>query len=483
MDAKNLKPRPPVVVVIGHVDHGKTTLLDYIRKTSVASREAGGITQSIGAYEIDHGGRKITFIDTPGHEAFTKMRSAGAEVADLAILVVAAEDGVKPQTKEAIEILNQTKTPFVVALNKIDKPEANLEKVKNDLLTNGVLLEGYGGNVSYHGISAKTGEGVNDLLDLILLAADVENLTSDPTASGSGFILEARVDRQRGMETIAIVKNGTLKAGDFIGTASVKGKVKILENFLGERVKTLEPSAPALIIGLEKLPHVGEKFETSSKEEFLIHAVQEKKASSARKAGGTAEKNAQKLFLILKASDAGSLSALVALITGLESAERIAVLREAVGEVNDGDVKLAIATGATIVGFKTRIDQAAKNLAENNRVKIITSEIIYDLSKAVEEFLKAPVGAEVLGELKVLAVFNKEKTDKQIVGGTVAKGVIKNKSSFEIVRNGEPAGHGRILNLQEQKKDANQVSEGSEAGLLVNADAFVNVSDSLIIKK
>jgi len=248
---ENLKERPPVVVVMGHVDHGKTTLLDYVRKANVAAREAGGITQSVGAYEIVHGGKKIIFIDTPGHEAFTAMRSRGAEVADLAILVVAADEGVKPQTKEAIDILLKSKTPFVVAVNKIDRTN-DLEKVKNDLTSAGVLLEGYGGQVSWHGVSAKTGEGVDELLDLVVLASSVERLTFDPTVPASGYILETRVDRKRGNEATLIIKNGVLRRGEEIRTATGGGKVKILEDFLGNQTAELEPSAPALTIGLEK---------------------------------------------------------------------------------------------------------------------------------------------------------------------------------------------------------------------------------------
>jgi translation initiation factor IF-2 len=483
MENSNSKPRPPVVVVMGHVDHGKTTLLDYVRKTSVAAREAGGITQSIGAYEIEHKGRKITFIDTPGHEAFSKMRSAGAEVADLAIVVVAADDGVKPQTKEAIEVLKKTETPFVVAINKIDKPEANIEKVKSELLAHGAALEGYGGNISYHGISAKTGEGVSDLLDLVLLASDIENLSYNPAAEASGVILETKVDRRRGMETIAIVKDGVLRAGDAIGAGGVRGKVKILENFLGTRVQTLEPSAPAVIIGLEKLPRVGEKFFAAPNEESVEKRVGKVPENLQQSGTQRIEGDETKIFLILKASDAGSLAALATLIKGLPSAERISIPRESVGDINDGDVKLAIATRATVIGFKTRVDQAARNLAERNKVHIITSEIVYDLSKAVEEFLAAPEKTDIAGELKILAVFNQEKQDKQVVGGKVLRGTTRNKAPFEVMRNEGVVGRGRILNLQEQKKDAPQVNEGSEAGLLVNADTLINVGDSLIMKK
>src|SRR3989344_3533059 len=251
--------RSPIVVVMGHVDHGKTTLLDYIKKTNIAGKEAGGITQAIGAYEVTHNGKQITFIDTPGHEAFSKMRSRGATAADLAILIVAADDGVKPQTKEVIKILKDTKTAFVVAINKIDKNNADPERVKSDLLNNEVMLEGYGGGISYQQISAKTGEGVPELLDLVLLATEMDALTYSEEEPASGFVVESKLDRRRGNEVVVILKNGVLRRGDEVYTPSVEGRVKILENFLGDSVAELKPSSPALIFGFEKLPEVGEE--------------------------------------------------------------------------------------------------------------------------------------------------------------------------------------------------------------------------------
>src|SRR3989344_377237 len=254
--------RSPIVVVLGHVDHGKSSLLQYIRKTEMLNKEAGGITQSVGAYEIEHNGKKIPFIDPPGHEAFSKMRSRGANVADLAILVVAADDGVQPQTKESITTLQKTETPFVIAINKIDVPNADIDRVKNELLRSGVLLEGLGGNISWQEISAKTGKGIEELLDLVLLIAEVENLRWNKSKSGEGVIIEAKMDPQRGHNAVAIVKDGVLQYGTYIKTATASGKIKILENFLGKAQKELIHSSPALITGWEKLPLVGEKFVT-----------------------------------------------------------------------------------------------------------------------------------------------------------------------------------------------------------------------------
>lgn len=521
--ASNLKPRPPIVVVMGHVDHGKTTLLDYIRKTNVAAREAGGITQAVGAYEIIHvpyesqtnadktqniaedprksasswrksaesnfsaAGRKITFIDTPGHEAFTKMRSRGAEIADLAILVVAADESIKPQTKEAIEILNFSKTPFIVAITKTDKPSADVEKVKNDLAIAGVLLEGYGGQVSWHGISSKTGEGVNDLLDLILLSADIEGLTFDPTVPASGYILEARNDPRRGTEATVIIKNGVLGRGSGIYTPTVSGRVKILENFLGEAAEELEPSAPAVVIGFQSLPRVGEIFSSQPL------AVAGKTAASGNVAVAAAGRlsyiksspDKPALNLILRAADAGSLEVLSALVEALKSEDRILnIVNKSVGNVTDGDVKDAVATQAIVIGFKNKIDSGAKNLSQAQAVKIITSDIVYDLVKAVEEFLASAAKPAARGELEVLAVFNQAKLSEQLVGGRVLHGTFL-KTNFEVQRAGfaESAGKGKILSLRDKKTDINQAEEGREVGALANCSIQIQIGDKLIIRR
>jgi translation initiation factor IF-2 len=474
--------RPPIVVVMGHVDHGKTTLLDNIRKTTVAAREAGGITQSIGAYEITHKGKRITFIDTPGHEAFSKMRSRGASAADLAILVVAADEGVKPQTKESIEILHKTKTPFVVALTKIDKTGADLEKVKNDLMGNEVLLEGYGGQVSYEPVSAKTGEHVPELLDLVLLAAEYENLTYDPSARTGGFILEARVDRQRGLEATVIVKNGTLRAGDQIATGTAHGRIKILEDFLGKQAKELVPSSPALIIGFEDLPQVGEEFVSGPTLDLDFTVLHGQSVKQRPAAPALAKGEVAKLNIILKATDTGSLEALSAIVKNIASEKPLRIAGESVGDVNDNDVKLAISTQAIIIAFRSRTDKGSRALAEVNKITIITSEIIYELLKAIEEFLVQFEQPATIGELEVLAIFNQTKPEKQVVGGKVASGIFKNKTQIDIVRGDETLGTGRVMNLQQQKKDAAQVTEGNEAGLLVSSPTLIKAGDRLVIR-
>lgn len=494
--------RPPIVVVVGHVDHGKTSLLDYIRKTNVAAKEAGGITQSIGAYEVIHGGSKITFIDTPGHEAFSKMRARGANVADIAILVVAADEGVKPQTEESIKILKDTNTPFIVVLTKIDKPNINIERVRNELLAAGVFLEGYGGQVSFCGVSSKTGEGINELLDLINLLGEIENLTYNPKNPASGYILEAKVNSQRGNEVYVIVKDGTLRRGDKIYTKTAYGKVKILENFLGKPTSQIQPSSPAIIYGFETLPQAGEDFFVGEFKRFK----EESRLKSGLESSIFSDYLQQKIRLkendfnlILKAADLGSLEAFSSIIESLKPQNKnIKVVHKSVGDVADNDVKLAIASRAHIFGFRNKVSKTAQSLAENYNIKIITSNIIYELIKILEEFLTSSENQKPVGGLKVLAVFNQKKLNEQLVGGRVMTGIFKLKSNFEIRRGipesdvsaedldgklkGEVVGFGRVLNLREGKKDIVQAESGKEVGILVDSKILIQVGDWLIIK-
>jgi len=456
-------------------------LLDYIRKANVAAKEAGGITQSVGAYEIFHKKEKITFIDTPGHEAFSKMRVRGAAIADIAILVVAAEEGVKPQTKEAIRVLQDSKTPFVVAITKIDKTAADIERVKNDLSVNGVLLEGYGGNVSFQGVSSKTGEGVEDLLDLILLTAEMEELTYDSNVHGDGVVLESKKDSRRGFTTSIILRDGLLKVGDIIATPSAKGKIKILENFLGEKVKELAPSSPGVIIGFEKLPKTGEEFLAGKLSEEEIREIMAKTTCPDARKRFCKLDGSCVVKVILKADVSGSLEALSELIHKVPKKDKyqLEVVGEGVGEIGDDDVKNAIATGAVILGFKVSPGKGSENLAKDNKVRIITSEIIYELIEAIESYFVCLSSGDKLGELEVLAIFGK-KAGKQIVGGRVVNGEIKNNTVLEIQRNGEVLGTGKLINLQEGKLDAVSVSAGKECGLLIVSDVEIRTEYHLI---
>ncbi|MEK7094234.1 MAG: translation initiation factor IF-2 [Patescibacteria group bacterium] len=506
-DKKNeAMERPPIVVVMGHVDHGKTTLIDYIRKSNLVAKEAGGITQSIGAYEIEHPSassfdsttstklstsqdksgqapKKITFIDTPGHQAFTKMRSRGATTADLAILVVAADEGVKPQTAEAIKILTESKTPFVVALTKMDRPGADIDRVKNELTANGVLLEGYGGNVSFQAISAKTGEGVDELLDFLLLAAELENLTYDPNAQASGYVLEAKRDKNRGLEVTVILKNGILKRGQKISVGKIGGKIKMLENFLGKAATDLRPSSPAMIIGFDDLPAIGEEFIAGDDVALETSASQASASRSTNLANHSpfATEEEKGITLILKAENSGSLEALTATIQDLTTHKPLMVKSASVGEVYDGDVQLAVSTGSLIVAFHVKINTAAKRLAETHKVKILESDIIYKLLEELEK-LAADTTPPPEGDLEILAVFNQMEPEKQVVGGKVAEGVLKNKRAFEIVRGETVIGKGRITNLQQNKSDANEVPMGKECGLMINSETMTKVGDHLVVR-
>jgi len=482
---QNLLPRPPIVVILGHVDHGKTTLLDYIRKTNVADKEAGKITQSIGAYEIIHTSqsapaesRRITFIDTPGHEAFNKMRERGAHLADLAILVVAADESIKPQTKESIDILNKTKTPFVIAINKIDKPSANVNKAINDLMEANVLLEKYGGHIPWQTVSAKTGEGINELLELILLVAEMENLTYNPNEKASGVIIESKLDPRRGITTTAILKNGTLRQGELIATESAFGKIKILENFLGQRVDSFSPSAPALILGFETMPKVGEEFFSGELNLAEIQVVKEKTLKKLEILEPEQGKNY--IDLILKADTIGSLEALKNVLSNIPLKDsQLNFLEESVGDITDGDVKLAQASNAIIIGFKTKIQKSVEELAKVHSVKIISSEIIYELGKILEEALVLQKAPKILGELEVLAVFN-QKTKKQIIGGKMLTGTLKKNIRTKIIRNNEEIGFGKIINLQLQKQNVAAIESGNECGLLLESEIKINIGDHLV---
>ncbi|MEK7553492.1 MAG: translation initiation factor IF-2 [Patescibacteria group bacterium] len=480
----NWRTRSPIVVVMGHVDHGKTSLLDFIRKTNIIAKEAGGITQSIGAYEIKHPSagsgqaKKITFIDTPGHEAFSKMRGRGAKVADLAILVVAAEDGVKPQTKESIEIIKETKTPFVVAINKIDKPNADIEKTKNDLMVNGVLLEGYGGNISWQAISAKTGQGINELLDLILLAAEMENLAYNPDENASGIIIEAKADSRSGIIVSAIVKNGVLKTNDKIATASAWGKIKNLENFLGKKVNTLSPSSPAIILGFETLPQIGEEF-TSGKIDLIKFQTEASEKPSTQFIASN-KGSLPELNLILKADVSGSLETLSEIIKTLESENvKINILNESIGEITDGDIKSASSSNAIIIGFRVKTNKIAENLAKTQNVKIISSEIIYELVESIQREIKLLETPLPQGELEILKIFS-QKGKKQLIGGKVIAGKIKNNNRLKITRENNEIGFGKITSLKKYKQEVNEVLLNEECGLVFESDISIIAGDRLI---
>ncbi|MBU2101716.1 GTP-binding protein [Patescibacteria group bacterium] len=464
----NLKLRPPVVAVVGHVDHGKTALLDYIRKTEVVAGEAGGITQSIGAYEVEHDGKKITFIDTPGHEAFSKMRARGASAADIAVLVVSADEGIKQQTKEAIQILKVTETPFVVAITKIDKENANVEKVKNDLMSEEIFLEGLGGNISWQGISSKSGEGVTELLDLLLLMGEVAELKFDPKKGARGFVVESQMDQQRGMVAHLIVKDGILKKGDNIKTLSASGKIKILEDFLGKTIKELEPSSPASVIGFDNLPESGDEFVTGDQEIDTEVVKEEAVPVEREKILGEERPRA-----ILKADTRGSLEALGGILK-----DEVEVVESSVGDIGDSDIKFAKSMKALIIGFQVKAKKSTINLAEVHGIEIFISKIIYELLDAIKEFRAKEKQEFAGGELEVLAIFN-TTPNKQTVGGKVLKGFMRIGVVFEVERDGEVLGKGRVKSLQCDKAEVREAGLDKECGMVIEVSIPIEKGDLL----
>src|SRR3989344_731035 len=484
----NLIPRPPVVVIMGHVDHGKTKLLDYIRKTSVAEGEAGGITQHIGAYEINYKVRKITFLDTPGHEAFSKLRARGASAADIAILVVAADDGVKPQTIEVIEHIKKSNIPFIVAINKIDVPGSNPEKVKKELAEHDALVESWGGKIPSVEISAKQGTNVEQLLDLIELLADVNEFKADPQKPGEGIVLETNLDSRRGITASLLILDGALKTGDYIMSGEATGKIKMMENFLGEQIKNASFSSPVLMAGFAAPPLVGEKFITS---EIAFSLA----LKAALKIGGFIERVADDKNDVEYSPDATNIiikgdaqSSVEALKEALEKITlengAVKIVRAETGNVNENDLKLADLCDALILAFNVKMDSAI-SLTEKQEKNLITGNIIYDILDrtkiAIETKSQPKIDREELGRLNVLAVFRQEK-DRQVIGGKVVSGEITKNARVEIIRNDPIIGQGRIVGLQSDKKDAGKVEEGREAGVSVNfGEPKIAAGDTLVV--
>ncbi len=504
--------RPPIVVIMGHVDHGKSSLLEAIREDfRITAKESGGITQHIGAYQVEYApahkredaesrengprlsasgpresARNITFLDTPGHEAFSAMRSRGAKVADIAVLVVAADEGVKQQTKEAIEQAQKAEIPMIVAINKIDKPEANPERVKTDLAQNNVLLESYGGKIPFVLTSASTKQGIPELLEMILLLADMEELQADPSKPARGVIIESAMDSKRGASATLLVLDGTLRAGDIVASGTCAGKIRILEDFQGNAISEALPSAPARAIGFVECPVVGDEFQAFASEEEATafqSEYQASRVSGAPPAAPREDSGAKTFPIILKADVAGSLEAIRQVLAALpQESVALTIVESGIGEVNEHDVKLAQGVKARIIAFRTSAKGNTKNFAERENISIETFDVIYDLIQRVRVLLEKPLEQKLvrkeIGELQVLAVFFTEK-DRQIVGGRVAEGEIRKASKIEVFRNGEKIGNGRIVNLQKNKKDAGIVSKGEECGILYEGNVKTLEGDSL----
>lgn len=472
IDKKQTKARPPVVVVLGHVDHGKTTLLDTIRKTRVVDKESGGITQHIGAYQTEIRGKIITFLDTPGHEAFTAIRSRGAKVADIAILVVAADEGIKPQTKEAISIIQKEEMPFIVAANKIDKEGANIQKLMQELASENVLTENWGGQVPMIEISAKQNKNIDALLEMVLLVAEMEDLKEDLDSPAEGVIIESNLDKRRGYVATALVRKGILRVGDPLRAGQVSAKVKMMQDFMGQTVKEAAPSQPVQILGWTSLPAIGKEFKVVSKEDFketLGDAAVPTTLFQGFKGFPVEGPGKKNLNIVIKSDVSSSLEALESALGAIKSEEvALKVVGYDIGNISEGDVKMAIGSSARVIGFRVEIDGLAKKISEKENIKIAVFDIIYELveyiRKEISELLEPEVRRNFLGKVKVLAVFKIEGRF-QIIGGKVTSGKIIKGALGEVIRNNAKLISGKITQLQQGKEDTPEVKEGLECGM------------------
>ncbi|MFA5714117.1 MAG: translation initiation factor IF-2 [Candidatus Paceibacterota bacterium] len=480
----NVVTRPPVVVVLGHIDHGKTSLLMAIRDFKVLEKESGGITQHVGAYQIEHNEKKITFIDTPGHESFSAIRSRGSKLADIAVLVIDAAEGIKKQTKEAIVHIKSAGLSTIIALNKIDKPGANPEMVKQQLSKEDILVESFGGKIPSVELSAKTGQGITDLLDMIQLVAEVEDLKAETGVAAEGTIIESYLDPQRGPTSTVLIENGTLKYGDFVGTDSSVGKIKNLGDFLGKETKEANPSDPAIIVGFETVPAVGEKFHVYASYD---EAKNNLKIRELKTEIVEVDPSKKCLNLIIRADAQGSLEGIGEVLKTLPQ-ENIClrVIKSEVGDITEVDVKMAKTSQAVIIAFRVKKDKVAEITAENNKVKVYDFTIIYELAQKIRELMerkliKAKERTD-LGKIEVLAIFRTEK-NRQIVGGNVIEGEVQKGASLEIYREGEKIGQGRIVELQSNKKDFDVVKKGRECGILYQGSERIKEGDELVVYK
>jgi translation initiation factor IF-2 len=489
-------PRPPVVTVMGHVDHGKTSLLDYIRRSKVVAGEAGGITQHIGAYHVKTQRGVITFLDTPGHEAFTAMRARGAQATDIVILVVAADDGVMPQTKEAIAHAKAGNAPLVVAINKIDKPDANPERVKQELVAEGVVPEEYGGDAPFIAVSAKTGQGIDDLLENVLLQAEVLELKAPVDAPAKGLVIEAKLDKGKGPVATVLVQSGTLKRGDVVLAGSAYGRVRAMLDESGRTAKEAGPSIPVEIQGLSEVPAAGEEIivlpdERKAREIALFRQGKFRDVKLARQQAAKLETMLEQmgegevrtLPLIVKADVQGSQEALVQALTKLSTNEvRVQIVHGAVGGISESDVNLATASKAVIIGFNTRADALARKLAESNGVDIRYYNIIYDAVDEVKAAMSGMLAPEkreaVTGMVEVRQVFRVPKVGT-VAGCMVTEGVVKRTSSVRVLRNHVVIHTGELDSLKRFKDDAKEVRQGFECGLSVKNFDDVQVGDQL----
>lgn len=483
----NLQIRPPVVVVMGHIDHGKTSLLDYIRQTQIAAKEAGAITQHIGAYQVEKKGKKITFIDTPGHEAFKVMRGRGGQVADLAILVVAADDGVQDQTIESLKIIQKENLPFIVAINKIDKTEARPDNIKKELAALNVTPEDWGGKTTCHPVSAKTGQGIEELLDLILLLAEMEKekLSADYTLPAVGTIIETHLDKGEGPVATVIIHGGLLKKEDGILIGPVYGKIRALKDWLGHDLDSATPGMPVKIIGLSSLPKVGDVLEVKNEKDLkeIKKKLKTQKHSKITLSAVAKEedKNKKSLTLVVKADVAGSLEALTEMIKKSETPEvKIKIIKSGLGPINEIDVVVGEKSKGLVVGFNVDLTSEAKKCALEKGVQTFVSRIIYkvvdQIKKESKEIKGKTTKESTVGKLKILMVFRKDN-GYSIVGGKVLEGKIAARNKVRVWRDKNLIGEGEIGGLQLNKVEVNEVAANNECGLKYKGLEEIKVGD------
>ncbi len=482
--------RPPIVVIMGHIDHGKSTLLDYIRKSNIVETEAGGITQHISAYEVIHKDpsgkeKRVTFLDTPGHAAFQGMRSRGARVADIAILVVSAEDGVKAQTLEAYGAIKAAKIPYIVAINKIDKPNADVDRTKQSLAEAEIFLEGWGGDIPWAAISAKSGQGVPDLLDTLLLVAELESLVGDTTKPGEGVVIESNMDPKRGISATVVVTDGTFRKGHFAVAEDAYAPLRAIENFLGKPMESATFSSPVRIVGWSAIPKVGSIVSMLATKREAEQQISLSRSRPKAVEGPVEEEGVRVIPIVLKTDVVGTLEALEHEIGKLSHERvRLKIVGKGVGTVTEADIKILIGSDRPLViTFNTKADSQAEALSMQYDIPIHSFNIIYKLTEWLEEEMRTQAPKqkmeEALGEVRVIRFFSTQK-DQHVVGGKVESGKICVGDRIKIVRRGQEIGTGEVIELQVQKIKTKEVSEEGECGMMIESKHAVAERDTLI---
>ncbi len=480
--------RPPVVVVLGHVDHGKSSLLEAIKDFNITAKESGGITQHIGAYEVEFNSKKITFIDTPGHEAFSAMRTRGASVADVALLVVDSAQSVQPQTKEAVLAIKKAEIPMIVVLSKIDLPTADPEKIKRELAKIDIVVESMGGDIQAVEVSAKEKTGIDELLEMILLVAEMQELTGDLKIPAQGLVIESYMDSLKGAIATVIVEKGVLHAKDIIATDSALAKVRRLTDFSGKEIDKVMPSQPAVVLGFEKVPGVGQTFKTyKTAEDAATHlrTQEQEKQTNTKTVEALGDKKL--VNVILKGDVQGSIEAIEGMLKSLPQDQVVLrILKTEVGDINETDVKLAEYSKAVIIGFRVKISPGVTQMMRadtQKRVRIKTFDIIYELIQEIRSGMEKSLEAEMVrkdvGKIKALIIFFGEK-NRQIVGGKITEGEIKKGLKLDVMRADAKVGAGRIINLQRDKKDMDLLKKGDECGILFEGNVKVEAQDILV---